>query len=93
MIKILDDWYITVEVNPANYIVRKGKGARDEKGTWRDKPLGYFSSLRGAIEFIRGQVIAYSLEDGERTLRDAIAAISEAYDRFDAMLAQEGLTT
>ncbi len=91
MIRVFDDWYIVVETNPVNYVVRRGKGERDKKGTWMDKPAGYLTSLRGALGFIRRQIIAESLSDGERTLRDAIAAISEASSYFDAALAKEGL--
>ena len=46
MIKVIDDWYITVESNPTNYVVRRGTGKRDEKNSWRDKPRGFFGSLR-----------------------------------------------
>lgn len=92
MIKVFGDWYITVETNPACYVVRKGKGERDaKKGSLLDKPLGYLSSLRGALEFIRKQIIADSLTEGMRTLGDAIAMVSEANDRFDAALAEKGL--
>ncbi len=53
MIKIIDDWYITVETNPINYVVRKGNGERREKKGWSDDARGYFTSLRGAVKFIR----------------------------------------
>ena len=53
MIKIIDDWYITVETNPINYVVRKGNCERREKKGWSDDAKGYFTSLRGAIKFIR----------------------------------------
>ena len=31
MIKVINDWYITVEANPINYTVRKGDGKKDKK--------------------------------------------------------------
>ena len=31
MIKVIDDWYITVETSPVNYVVRHGKGKKDKK--------------------------------------------------------------
>lgn len=56
MIKIIDDWYITVETSPINYVVRKGNGERREKKGWSDDARGYFSSLRGAVKYIREQI-------------------------------------
>lgn len=44
MIKVIDDWYVTVETNPVNYVVRRGKGEKDAKNSWRDKPYGFFEA-------------------------------------------------
>lgn len=55
MIKIIDDWYITVEANPINYVVRHGDGEKDKNGKMKDRGIAYFSTLRGAVKFIRGQ--------------------------------------
>ena len=49
MIKVIDDWYVTVETSPINYVVRKGNGERREKKGWSDDARGYFSSFRGAL--------------------------------------------
>ena len=40
MIKVINDWYITVEANPTNYTVRRGDGKRDKKGKWLDRARG-----------------------------------------------------
>ena len=29
MIKIIDDWYVEIESNPTNYILKRGGGERD----------------------------------------------------------------
>lgn len=91
MIRVLDDWYIVVETNPVNYVVRKGDGTRDKKGTWKDKAAGYCASLRGALEFIRKQIIAERLSVGSRALPAALQIISEADEEFEHALDRAGL--
>lgn len=86
MIKIIDDWYITVEDSPINYTVRRGEGKRDKKGKWLDRPRGYFRSLRNAINSIREQIIAEELESGVKTLEEALSAVSEIDGRFAEIL-------
>ena len=86
MIKIIDDWYVTVETNPVNYVVRRGKGEKDAKNSWRDKPYGFFGSLRNAIRFIRGQIIAERFSEASRTLSEAFRTITETDDRFDEIM-------
>lgn len=86
MIKIIDDWYITVEANPINYTVRHGKGEKDKNSKMKDKGLAYFSTLRGAVKFIRGQIIAEELSDGLRTLGEALGAVSDIDARFEEIL-------
>ncbi len=86
MIKIIDDWYITVELNPTNYVVRRGSGEKDKKGGWIDRPRAYFGSLCNAIKCIRGLIIAEELSGASRTLSEAIRTISEADDRFEKIV-------
>ena len=88
MIKVINDWYITVESNPINYTVRRGEGEKDKNGKLKDKGLAYFYTLRGAVKFIRGQIIAEELSDGLRTLGDAIADIDKANERFELLMAK-----
>lgn len=88
MIKVIDDWYVTVESNPINYTVRYGKGEKDKNGKLKDKGLAYFSTLRGAVKFIRRQIITDELSDGLRTLGDAIADIDKANERFELLMAK-----
>lgn len=86
MIKIIDDWYVTVETNPTNYIVRRGEGVKDKKKGWKDKPLGFFGSLREAIKFIRGEMVAENLLMACYTVSEAVQAISEVDYRFEGIL-------
>lgn len=86
MIKIIDDWYVTIDENPTNYTVRRGTGAKDKKNTWRDKPCGHYGSLRLAIKAIRGLVIANELSEGSRTLSEAIQTIEDIDKRFDTAM-------
>ena len=87
MIKIIDDWYVTVETNPVNYVVRRGKGEKDVKNSWRDKPYGYFGSLRKAIRFIRDQIIAERFSEASRTLSEAYRTIREVDTHFEEIYA------
>ena len=86
MIKIIDGWYITVETNPINYVVRKGNGERREKKGWSDDAKGYFTSLRGALKFIREQIIAERLSTACTPLPGAIATISEVDAQFEKIM-------
>ena len=86
MIKIIDDWYVTVETNPTNYIVRRGDGERDKKQGWKDKPIGFFGSLRNAVKFIRVQIIAEGLKPDFRTLAEAVQMVSEVDERFEKVM-------
>ena len=86
MIKIIDDWYVTVETNPTNYIVRQGKGEKDKKQGWKDKPVGFFGSLRNAVKFIRGQIIAEGLKPDFRTLAEAVQMVTEVDERFEKIM-------
>jgi hypothetical protein len=86
MIQIIDDWYITVEANPINYTVRRGEGKRDKKGKWLDRARGYFGSLRKAVNSIREQIIAEGFENSERTLEQALSAISKTDEHFEKII-------
>ena len=86
MIKVISDWYITVEDSPINYTVRRGEGKRDKKGKWLDRPRGYFRSLNKAVKSIREQIIAEGFESGERTLEQALSNISEIDNQFAEIL-------
>ena len=72
MIKVINDWYITVEENPINYVVRRGNGEKDKKKGWKDKPRGYFGSLRKAVEEIRKQIGMAVPTKGAEQIFDAI---------------------
>lgn len=86
MIKIIDDWYITIETNPTNYVIRRGDGKRDEKAGWRDKPRGFYGSLRNAIKGIREQVIADKLKGESNTLATALHTIEKIDNRFEEIM-------
>jgi len=78
MIKIIEDWYITVDDSvPVNYVARRGKGLKTKTGKWIDKPGGYFSTLSGAVGFIRKQVIAQRLASDADTLGTALGIIKK----------------
>ena len=90
MIRVIDDWYITIEAFPTNYTVRKGKGEKGVRGKWIDKSRGHFTSLRNAVKEIRRQYVAEQLESGERTLDQAISAIVEVDARFEKIMKKIG---
>ena len=91
MIKVMDDWYVTVETSPINYVVRKGNGEREKKKGWCDDAKGYFSSLRGAVKYIREQIIAERLSTACTPLPDAIATITEVDARFEKLMEKIGV--
>lgn len=86
MIKIIDDWYVTVETNPTNYIVRCGKGKKDKKNGWKDRPIAFFGSLRKAVNFIRDQIITESFLNSSIDLPEAIRTIENIDARFAEIL-------
>lgn len=86
MIKIIDDWYVTVETNPTNYIVRRGAGRKDKKNGWKDRPIAFFGSLRKAINFIRDQIITESFLNSSIDLPEAIRTIESIDARFAEIL-------
>ena len=88
MIKIIDDWYITVDAYPTNYTVRRGEGKRGKNNKWIDKPKGHFNSLAGAVEEIRRLIIAERFENGARTLETALDTIIEVDSRFQNLMAK-----
>ena len=86
MIKIIDDWYVTVETNPTNYTVRRGTGGRDIRGKLKDKPQSYHTSLFSAVKAVRDQIVAEELQGDFLRLEDALIAVSEVDARFEEIL-------
>lgn len=85
MIKVIDDWYVTVMTNPTNYVVRRGNGEKDKKG-WKDDAIGYFGSLKNAIKFIRGEIVAEKLKGDFPAVSAALRAVSEVDVRFEKIM-------
>ena len=86
MIKIIDDWYITIDPYPTNYVVRRGKGEKGKNGKWLDRSRGYFNTLQNAVKEVRRQYVAEHLSNGERTLGEALGAVSDIDTRFEKIL-------
>ena len=86
MIRVINDWYITIETNPVNYVVRCGKGEKDARSGWKDKAVGFFGSLRKAVAFIREQIIAKGLKTDCRTLAEALQMVSDEDTRFEKII-------
>ena len=86
MIQIIDDWYVEIESNPTNYILKRGNGERDAKGRCRDKVYGYFTSLQNTIKALRKEMIADKFSSGSRTLSEAFQTIRELDMRFDKII-------
>ena len=85
-IKIIDDWYITVDPYPINYVVRRGKGEKGKNGKWLDRSRGYFNTLRNAVKEVRRQYVAEQLSNGERTLGEALSTVSEIDAHFEKIM-------
>ena len=86
MIQIIDDWYVTVEPYPTNYVIRRGKGEKDKKGKWLDRARGYFGSLRNAVKEIRRLMASEHFSNGKRTLEEALRIVSSIDDRFEEIM-------
>ena len=93
MIKVIDNYYVEVDVAKGcvNYIVRKGSAPKSKTGKNMDKPLGFCSTMSQAIEFIRQQIIANRLSEGERTLSEALRVVKKETDRLMKALGEEGI--
>ena len=93
MIKIYEDWYVTVESNPINYIVRRGAGTKvvgkDGKVRLADAPIAYCSDLYGAIKAIRDKVAAERFSEARLTLGEALRAQSEINAEFEEIIRRE----
>ena len=78
MIKVIDDYYITVESSPVvNYTVRKGNCKTDAKGSNRDRVLGHGGSMEDALKIVRKHITAERLEAGSPSLSEALRTIKE----------------
>jgi len=92
MVRIYEDWYVTVETTPLNYIVRRGSGEikTTEKRTGPvDDPIACCGSLASAIKYIREQVIAERLKGPCIPLGDALAAVRELNAEFEEIIGRE----
>ena len=80
MIRINDDW--VVDVDQYNYILKKDmhreEKSRDGKGMVPVyNTVGYYGSLRKALDALGGEIIRDKLRGGSRTLCEAVQAIRE----------------
>ena len=93
MIKVINDWYIEVNVckGVTNYIVRRGTGERDKKGGVIDRPQAFCGTLGSAIDFIRKQNIAESLQSVSCDLPEALRVVETANTTFTEILKKCGL--
>ena len=57
MIKIIDDWYITVESNPINYTVRHGEGEKDKNGKAKKKKSGSYAGTSWRLPHQQGNAV------------------------------------
>ena len=87
MIKVIDDWHITVDSSPVNYTLRRGNGEKDKKGSYKDKPIGYYTSLRSTLEGARKEIAACRLQADFLTLSDAARILGELDAQFECLLA------
>ena len=89
MIRINDDWVI--DVDAYNYILKRDLH-RMEKS--RDKKtmvpayttIGYYGSLRKALERLREEIIRERLRDGLRTLTEALQTIRECNKEWSELI-------
>ena len=93
VIKVTGEWYITVQGNPINYIVRKGTGERIMKKTpsgmselWKDDARAYCGSLTSALKFIRGEIIGERLSAASTDLAGALQVMYDANKQFEFMI-------
>ena len=86
MIQIIDNWYVEIESNPTNYILKRGSGERDAKSRCKDKVYGYYNSLQNTIKALRKEMIADKLSSGSHTLSQAFQTIREIDSRIEKVI-------
>ena len=93
MIKIYEDWYVTVEYNPLNYIVRRGQGTsttgKDGRTRPDDEAKAFCGSLRQAVKYIRDQVTAERLAGARLSLGEALRTLSEIDAEFERIIGED----
>ena len=88
MIKVIDDWYITVDSSPVNYTLRRGTGEKDKKGSYKDKAISYYTSLHSALEGARKEIAARRLQTDFLTLSEAARILRELDAQFERLLTE-----
>ena len=92
MVRIYEDWYVTVETTPLNYIVRRGSGEIKTTGKRTgpvDDPIAYCGSLASAIKYVREQVIAERLKGPCIPLGDALETVRKLNAEFVEIIRRE----
>lgn len=92
MVRIYEDWYVTVETTPLNYIVRRGSGEIKTTGKRTgpvDDPIAYCGSLASAIKYVREQVIAERLKGPCIPLADALETVRKLNAEFVEIIRRE----
>lgn len=93
MIRVNDNWVISVD--PMNYAPMKDlhrtKKEQQKDGTEiiipvYGKPLGYYTSLAGAVKAIARADYKEALSGRETPLNEAIKIMQETVDRFERIL-------
>ena len=89
MIRINDDWII--DVDQYNYIIKKDMHkmvkARDGKTMVPGyTTIGYYGSLRKALEALGEEMVRDTLRGGSRTLCEAVQTVRECKEEWDALV-------
>ena len=95
MIRVNDNWVISVDSMNLNYTPMKDlhrtKKEYQEDGTEKivpqyGTPLGYYTSLSGAVKAIARVEYIDALSGRETPLNEAIKIMQETVDRFEKIL-------
>lgn len=89
MVRIYEDWYVTVETSPLNYIVRRGSGEIKTVGKRTglvDKPEAFCADLSSAIKYVREQIIAERLKGPCIPLGDALETVRKLNAEFEEII-------
>ena len=86
MIRLTDKY--AVEVGDTAYILYRTKISSGEKHKGREylTPIGYFTSLGGALNSFRKEVIADDLRGVDMSLSDAISKIEASNEKVERLI-------
>lgn len=84
MIRVYDNYVVLV--NELDYVVAIDTGKKDKKGKIIYNRLGYYGTLKSAVEGIAKHNTMKELKTGDRTLKEACKVLNDINERLENIL-------